>query len=36
MEVVYIMSNITLLKHQIDVLERTKNENKVGYFLDMG
>ena len=30
------MSNITLLKHQIDVLERTKNENKVGYFLDMG
>ena len=36
MEVVYIMSNITLLPHQIDVLERTKNENKVGYFLDMG
>lgn len=30
------MSNVKLYKHQIDVLEDTKNMNKVGYFLDMG
>ena len=30
------MSNIKLLPHQIDVLEQTKSNNKVAYYLDMG
>lgn len=30
------MSEITLFKHQKDVLNDTKNLNRVGYFLDMG
>lgn len=30
------MSNITLLPHQVDVLNQTTNMNKVAYYLDMG
>ena len=30
------MSEVKLFPHQIDVLERTKDRNRVGYFLDMG
>ncbi len=30
------MSKVNLFKHQIDVLDNTKDLNKVGYFLDMG
>ena len=30
------MGNITLLPHQIDVLEQTKNKTHVAYYLDMG
>lgn len=29
------MSGIKLLPHQIEVLKKTENLNKVGYFLDM-
>lgn len=28
--------SIKLLKHQINVLEKTQKYNRVGYFLDMG
>lgn len=30
------MSKINLFPHQSEVLEKTKNQNRVGYFLDMG
>lgn len=30
------MSKIQLMKHQVDVLEATKDFNKVAYYLDMG
>lgn len=30
------MSNVKLFKHQIDVLNDTKDFNKVGFYLDMG
>lgn len=29
------MSKIKLFKHQEDILEETKNMNKVAYYLDM-
>lgn len=28
------MSNITLLPHQVDVINQTKDMNKVAYYLD--
>lgn len=30
------MSSLKLLKHQVEVLEKTKSKNKVAFFLDMG
>ena len=30
------MSKVKLYKHQEDVLNETKDLNKVGFFLDMG
>lgn len=30
------MSNIKLMKHQADVLEESKELNKVAYYFDMG
>lgn len=30
------MSNIKLYPHQIEVLDQTKNCNRVAYYLDMG
>ena len=30
------MSKIKLYQHQIDVLEKTKDRNRVAYYMDMG
>lgn len=30
------MSNVKLYQHQVDVLNATKDLNRVGYYLDMG
>lgn len=29
------MSEIKLMKHQVDVLEQTSGKNRVAYYLDM-
>lgn len=29
------MSQVKLLPHQVEVMDKTKNHNKVAYYLDM-